>query len=197
MFIRRNFMAAILVPLLMLVTPAMAQEANPPAHRLAGKIVSIDGAKVTITTAAGTPSTFLLSGDTVITRDQPSSLQAIKAGDFVASAATRGADGKLHSTEVRIFPEAMRGLGEGQRPMSEASKIMTNAAVSEVVAAPQGQVLKVKFKGGESELVVDKSVPIIAVVVTDASSLKPGMSVFVMAVAASDGTLTARRVLGR
>ena len=51
--------------------------------------------------------------------------------------------------------EAMRGVGEGQRPTDLApNSLMTNATVSGVTAAPQGQVLKVSYKGGEAEVTV-------------------------------------------
>jgi hypothetical protein len=72
------------------------------------------------------------------------SLADIRAGDYVASTSARGTDGKLHAREIHIFPEAMRGVGEGQRPTDLApDSLMTNATVSGISAAPQGQVPKV------------------------------------------------------
>jgi hypothetical protein len=68
---------------------------------------------------------------------------------------------------LRIFPEALRGLGECQRPMSESNKTMTNASVTELVTAVQGRVLKVKYKDGTSELIVGPGVPVTALVVVD------------------------------
>ena len=44
------------------------------------------------------------------------SLSDLKPGDFVASGGVRGTDGKIHAVDVRIFPEMLRGIGEGQRP---------------------------------------------------------------------------------
>ena len=61
----------------------------------------------------------------------------IKPGDFVGSAAVRGADGKLHAEEVHIFPENLRGTGEGHRPMSGPQESMTNAAVAGIAARPR------------------------------------------------------------
>jgi hypothetical protein len=40
----------------------------------------------------------------------------IKAGDYVASTGVKSTDSKIHAIEVRIFPEAARGTGEGQYP---------------------------------------------------------------------------------
>ena len=119
----------------------------------------------------------------------------IKAGDFVASTSMKGTDGKNHSVELRIFPEAMRGLGEGQYAWDLAPEsLMTNATVSGVTGAPQGQTLKVTYKGGESELVVGPETPILGYGSGDVSLLKPGAAVFIVAQKQPDGSLTAARV---
>ncbi|QIG50905.1 hypothetical protein G5V57_26145 [Nordella sp. HKS 07] len=79
--------------------------------------------------------------------------------------------------------------------MKAPDTVMTNASVAEVVAAPEGQVLKVKFQNGTSELIVGPQVPVTAVVASDASALKPDMHVFVIAVKAADGTARAKRIM--
>jgi hypothetical protein len=123
------------------------------------------------------------------------SLGDIKAGDFVASTSRKGTDGKNHSVELRIFPEAMRGLGEGQYAWDLAPEsLMTNATVSGVTDAPQGQTLRVTYKGGESELVVGPDTPILGYGSGDMSLLKPGAAVFIVAQKQPDGSLTATRV---
>jgi hypothetical protein len=64
----------------------------------------------------------------------------IKAGDYVASTGVKSTDGKIHAIEVRIFPEAARGTGEGQYPWDlMPDSIMTNATVGKVDQAPQGR----------------------------------------------------------
>ena len=73
----------------------------------------------------------------------------------------KGTDGKNHSVELRIFPESMRGLGEGQYAWDlMPDSLMTNATVSGIASAPQGQDLKVTYKGGASEIVVGPNTPI-------------------------------------
>src|SRR5450631_1330114 len=168
-------------------TPAVAQQADG-VTRFSGTIEKLDGQHFTLKSADNSLVDFNVIAETMITRNEPSSLDAIKAGDYIASAAIKAEDGKLHSTEVRIFPEGMRGLGEGQRAMQEPGKTMTNASVSEVVAAADGPTLKVTFKGGTSELVVGPKVPITAVVIGKVDDLKVGLAVFVIAGKAADGT---------
>jgi hypothetical protein len=174
---------------------ALAQEAvNAPTTRLQGTIEQASAAAVVIHAKDGSSPELAIGPKTIIVETRPARLEDVKAGDFIASAAMRGADGKLHSSELRIFPEALRGLGEGQRPMSAPNQTMTNASVYEVAAGPEGRVIKVKFEGGESELIVGPEVPISALVVTGPDSLKVGEKVFVLASKASDGALTALRI---
>jgi hypothetical protein len=71
---------------------------------------------------------------------------------------------------------------------------MTNATVSVITAAPQGQVLKVTYKGGEAEVIVAPDTPIVTYVPSDASLLKPGAAIFCVALKKADGSLTAARV---
>ena len=52
-------------------------------------------------------------------------------------------DGKLHSTELRIFSEKMRGGGDGQRPMNDArNQTMTNATVMGTAIVNGSNVMK-------------------------------------------------------
>jgi len=71
---------------------------------------------------------------------------------------------------------------------------MTNATVSAVTAAPQGQTLKVNYKGNESEIVVGTDTPIFGYGSGDATLLKPGAAVFLVAQKKPDGSLSAGRV---
>lgn len=172
--------------------PASSQQAD---MRMQGTVEKIDSQSLLLRGKDGATSSVSLDSKTAVFTNQPSSLSAIKAGDYVASAAVKGADGKLRSKELRIFPEALRGIGEGQRAMDAPDTLMTNASVSEVAAAPEGDVVKVKYKDGTAELIVGPQVPVTAVVATDASALKTGTRVFVTATKAADGALTATRIL--
>src|SRR5689334_7035929 len=96
---------------------AFAQEAiNAPTTRLQGTIEQASDAAVVIHAKDGSSPELAIGPKTIIVETRTARLEDVKAGDFIASAAMRGADGKLHSSELRIFPEALRGLGEGQRP---------------------------------------------------------------------------------
>jgi hypothetical protein len=190
----QSFFAAVFVAVLAM--PAIAQNppASPPA-RIRGTVEKLDGQALTVKSREGQPVAVTLAPNVTVTYLVKRSLGDIKAGDFVASTSMKGTDGKNHSVELRIFPEALRGAGEGQYAWDLVPEsLMTNATVSGVTDAPQGQTLKVTYKGGESELVVGPDTPIFGYGSGDMSLLKPGAAVFIVAQKQSDGSLTAARV---
>jgi hypothetical protein len=72
---------------------------------------------------------------------------------------------------------------------------MTNATVDQTVKSVDGEVLMVKYKGGEKKIIVPPSATILAYVVGDRSELKPGANIrIVRAMKQADGTFTADRV---
>jgi hypothetical protein len=180
----------------LLAVPAGAQQApQGTPTRIRGTVEKLDGQALTVKPREGQQVTVTLAPNVTIGYLVKKSLADIKAGDFVASTSTKGTDGKNHSVELRIFPEAMRGVGEGQYAWDLVPEsLMTNATVSGVTGAPHGQILKVTYKGGESELVVGPDTPIFGYGSGDASLLKPGAAIFIVAFKKDDGTLSAGRV---
>jgi hypothetical protein len=190
----RLLLAGALITLLAL--PAAAQ--NTPQGtpmRIRGTVEKLDGQNLTVKSREGPELTIALAPNFTVSAVVKKSLTDIKAGDFVGAASMKGTDGKLHALEVLIFPEAMRGTGEGERPWDlTPGSLMTNATVSGITGAPQGQTLKVTYKGGESEIVVAPSTPIVTFAPGDASLLKPGAAIITAASKKPDGSLTASRV---
>jgi hypothetical protein len=180
----------------LLALPAAAQNApeGTPA-RIRGTVEKLDGQALTVKSRDGQQLAIALAPNFTVAYLVKKNLADVKAGDFVASTSTKGTDGKNHAVELRIFPEAMRGLGEGQYPWDlTPDSLMTNATVSGVTGAPQGQTLKVNYKGNESEIVVDPDTPVLGYGAGDASLLKPGAAIFIVALKKPDGTLSAGRV---
>jgi Domain of unknown function (DUF5666) len=180
----------------LMVLPAAAQNApEGTPTRIRGTVEKLDGQTLTVKSREGPELTIALAPNFTVAAVVKKSLEDIKAGDFVGAASTRGTDGKLQALEVLIFPEAMRGTGEGERPWDlTPDSLMTNATVSGITSAPQGQVLKVTYKGGESEITVTPNTPIVTFAPGDASLLKPGAAIITFALKKPDGTLTASRV---
>ena len=178
------------------VGPALAQ--TPPAGtptRIRGTVDKLDGQNLIVKSRDGQTLTIELAANVAVITLVKKSIADIKAGDYVASTGVKGTDGKIHAVEVRIFPEAARGTGEGQYPWDlMPDSIMTNATVGKVDQAPQGPVLHVTFKGTESEYTVGPDVPVLANAPGDISLLKPGVAVFVIALKHEDGKLTSARL---
>ena len=131
---------------------------------------------------------FQLAPNFLVLQNKTATLADIKPNDFVASAAVRGVDGKLHSTELRIFPDAMRGVGEGQRPMNDArNQTMTNATVTGAVVVNGSNNIRVKFDGGESELILDPGIPVTRIDTADIGLVRSGAKVRVRGVRTAEG----------
>jgi hypothetical protein len=163
--------------------------------RIAGTIDALNGDAVTVSTPDGRKQTVTLNPDLQVYGVESRRIADIKPGDFLASGGVRGTDGKIHAVEVRIFPEALRGIGEGQRPWNTKPEgVMTNATVGTVSHSGNGGVIHVTYKDGQSEFTVDPDVPILAYVAADRLLLKPGASIVTTATKGADGSLRTSRV---
>ena len=167
------------------------------AFAVNGTVSALDATSISLKSDVGElVETFKLAPNLLVIQNKPATLNDIKPNDFIASAAVRKADGKLHSTELRICPDALRGLGEGQRPMNDAqNQTMTNATVSGAAIVGGSNNIKVQFQGGESELILDPGVPVTAIVPVDKSLVKAGAKVRVQGVKTPDGALINRITL--
>ena len=126
------------------------------------------------------------------------SMADIKEGTFLGSAAMPQPDGSQKALEVHIYPEQMRGTGEGHRPYAPVpNSTMTNGAASVVatVAGVEGSTLVVKYKDGEKKIVVPPSAPIVRYEIGNKGDLKPGARFTVLAATKKpDGTVEANRI---
>jgi Domain of unknown function (DUF5666) len=161
--------------------------------RVRGAIESIDGSTYLIKARDGAELKVALADKAQVAAVVKASLADIKQGLFVGVTAVPQADGSLSAVEVHIFPEAMRGTGEGHyswdlRPQST----MTNANIDQIVTALDGQTLTLKYKDGEKKIFVAADTPIVGYVRGDNNDLKPGAKVFIAAVKQPDGTLQGR-----
>lgn len=181
------------LPIVMTVTPAFAQEAPV---RVRGTIAKADLPLLTVTTREGATVTVKLGDNTGVSAVVPAKMSDVKANTFVGIASTPMTGGQLRAVEVLIFPEAMRGTGEGHRNwdlMPEST--MTNATVSETVTRADGPVITLKYKEGEQNIFVPPDAPIVTFVPADRTELKAGAKIFIGAAQKQpDGTLTAGRI---
>jgi hypothetical protein len=97
--------------------------------------------------------------------------------------------------EVHVFPEAMRGTGEGSRPYDlRPNSTMTNATVAETVAGNDGQTLMIKYKDGEKKVTVGHDTPVVTYVPADKSELKAGAKIIAFIKQLPDGSFETNRI---
>jgi hypothetical protein len=193
---KRLAAAAVLVALF--AAPALAQSQPQPEGtptRIRGTVEKLDGKMLTVKTREGQTATITLADNFTVSALAKKTVGDLKSNDYIASTGMKGTDGKLHCVELRIFPEAQRGLAEGQFPWdSRPDSTMTNATVTGMATIAGGQTVKVKFKDTESEFVAGPECEVYAYVAGDPGLLKPGAAVFIGALKKPDGSLTAARV---
>ena len=161
--------------------------------RVRGTIERIDGSTYVVKARDGAELKVALADNPQIAGVVKASLSDIKQGSFVGVTAMPQADGSQSALEVHIFPEAMRGTGEGHYPWDlRPQSTMTNANVEQIVTAVEGQTLTLKYKDGEKKIFVPANTPIVVYVQGDKSDLKPGAKVFIAAIKQPDGTLQGR-----
>jgi hypothetical protein len=174
---------------------AFAQPKAKPV-RVRGEIQSVQGDRIHVKDRAGRQVVVVLPEKAPVRALTRVGIDAIKKNDYLGITSMPQKDGTLKAVEVQIFPEAMRGIGEGTRPWDlEPGSLMTNAAVDATVAGVAGRVLTMKYKGEQKKVVVPPEAPIVALGPGDRSLLKPGNHIFIVAATPqADGTLLARNI---
>ena len=178
---------------LSLAGSAFAQSSGSPA-RLRGKIDAVSDYAIQLTLRNGTKASAKLSSNVRIVWLTVAQPNEIKQGSYVGTAAVPQADGTLKALEVQVFPESMRGVGEGSRDWDLGpGSSMTNGTVGSLVAA-KGRTITITYKGGDKRVVVPDDVPIVTYEPANREALTVGASVLVNGSRAADGTVTATSV---
>jgi len=189
----RVTLAASLIAAVSAVAIAQAP-ANPPV-RIRGMVEKIEGTNLTIKANSGQSMNVKLADNYTVMGIAKASLADVASGKFIGTTTVGERNGALVALEVHIFPENMRGTGEGHydwdlRPDSK----MTNANVANVTSMGKDRVLTVQYKGGEKKVLVPEKAVIVSFTPVDRSELKPGAKVFAVTQRQPDGSLTAARV---
>ena len=168
--------------------------ANPPV-RLRGTVEKMDGQMLTVKSASGQSTTVKMADNFVVMGVNRANIADIASGKFIGTTTLGERDGMLVALEVHIFPENMRGTGEGHydwdlRPTSK----MTNANVANVTSIGKDRMLTVQYKGGEKKVLVPDNAVVVSYTPAAHGDVKPGVPLFVVATRQPDGSLTAPRL---
>ena len=179
------------------IIAASCSAATAQTMRISGTIEKADGNVLSLKSSDGAEVKLTLTENAMIIAVVKASMADIKEGTFLGSAAMPQPDGSQKALEVHIFPEQMRGTGEGHRPYAPVpNSTMTNGAASgATVAGADGSTMVVKYKDGEKKIVVPPNVPILRYEIGNKSDLKAGAQFTVLAATRKpDGTLEANRI---
>ena len=173
---------------------AIAQQPPTPS-RVRGTIEAVDGDVLAVKSRSGEDFKLHMGADMRVVGITSISLADIKVGSFIGATTVPGPGGEADAVEVHVFPEDMRGTGEGSRPFDlRPNSTMTNATVAESVVGNEGHTLTVKYKGGEKKVVVSPDTPVVTYVPADKSELKAGAKVIAFIKKQPDGSFEANRI---
>src|SRR5438067_9994996 len=148
--------------------------ANPPV-RIRGTVEKLDGQNLTVKDRSGQSMNVKLADNFLVVGIFKGSVADIASGKFIGTTTVGERDGALVAREVHIFPENMRGTGEGHYDWDLApNSKMTNANVAQIVKTGDGQVITVQYKGGEKKLLVTPETQVVSYTPSNRAELKPG-----------------------
>jgi hypothetical protein len=174
--------------------PFMARAQAPAPVRLRGTIEALSPTQLTLRQRSGERVELAIAPTLIVSEVYPVTLADIKAGSFVGVGAMPQADGTQRAIAVTLFPEAMRGTGEGHRPFDFVPEsTMTNATVADVAVAPDGQRLQLTYPDGRKTIVVPPGAPVVSIRAADRTLLAVGGAVSLTAQLV-DGKPTVMRI---
>jgi len=185
-------LAAVGLALICATVPASAQE----TVRIRGTIERVEGPVYVVKNRDGAEMKLTVTDNPLYVAIVKSSVADIKPGMFVGSTGVTQPDGTQKAIEVHIFPESMRGTGEGHYDWDlKPNTKMTNANVEQTVAGTDGPVLTVKYKDGEKKVLVTPETAVVTYVAGSKDDLKPGTHIFIGAAKKQpDGTVQTPRI---
>jgi hypothetical protein len=165
--------------------------------RVRGTLEQVNGNVLSVKTRSGTSTTVPLKDGAPVVAVAKGAMSDIQSNTFVGITALAQPDGTIKALEVHVFPESMRGTGEGHYPWDLLpNSTMTNAAVAQQVKKVDGNVLTLKYKDGEKSILVPADAVVVDLIPSDKTDLKPGAQIFVPRWAKkADGTWEATVVL--
>jgi Domain of unknown function (DUF5666) len=195
-------------------TAQTAQTSNPNAPTmLRGTVVSVSANQLVLKSDTGTV-TVKLSQPFQLYARSPSDLSKVTDNSFIGVTTVKQPDGSERATEIHVFPEALRGVGEGSRMMAPAvnagasrmtngnvsASRMTNGTASQSrmsngnVSSTNGSSLTVQYAGGSQKVTVPPNTPVTELKIAP-RNLAAGDQVAVLATKAPDGSLTAGKAI--
>jgi hypothetical protein len=203
-----------------IVSEACSRGAATPTgpQRIGGTIQSLSGQTLTISTSTGAVN-VQLSAATPVARVIAADRSQITDSSYLGIGSRKQPDGSLRAVEITVFPEAMRGAGEGNRDWNHpdiedggrmtngtagslkmtngtvAGSRMTNGTVMQAGSASVTLSYKDGTSTGTQVISIPTDVPIVRLEPGQQTDLTPGGHVLVFATSNASGARSATRVL--
>lgn len=184
----------------------VAAAPKPASARLEGTVVSMNASSITVQTSHGN-QTVAVDPKLRVLDLSKSSLDKVQNNSFIGTTVVPQPDGTYKSTEVHIFAESLRGMGEGFTKMNPSgSRMMANAAVHVPVnmmanstvramrASGTGKTISMTFPDRKITVHIPQNVPVSYINPASRSLLEKGKNVLVICNGAP-GKLTARTIV--
>jgi hypothetical protein len=153
--------------------------ADPPL-RIRGTIESVDGQTLAVKARDGSMMKVKLADSPRVLTLNKMTLADVKQGTFIGITAMPLPDGSQKAVEIHIFPEPMRGTGEGHYPWDlMPNSTMTNANVESSVVSNDGHELMMKYKDGEKKVIVPPNTEVVMFAPATVADIKAGQKFFV------------------
>ena len=187
---RKLLIIVLLSNFLLAFSPLFSYAQAPSTVRVRGTITGIDGQTILFSERSGEKLRIQMPEKFSIQEVYPIQMSDIQSNSFIGTATLPNKSGAL---EVLVFPESMRGVGEGHYPWDlEPGSYMTNATVSQFIKVGESGKLLLKYKDGEKTVLVPKDVPIVTFRPGSNALLVPNAQALIV-VSQQDGKLMAVR----
>jgi hypothetical protein len=180
---------------------------------LRGTVTSISANELVLKSDTGVVKVALAQPFHLYVR-APSDLTKVTEKSFIGVTTVKQPDGSERATEIHVFPEELRGLGEGSRMMAPGTSAnasrMTNGSVSASrmtngtasqsrmsngsVSSTNGSSLVVQYAGGSQSVTVPPNTPVTELKLAS-RNVAAGDQVAVLAKKAPDGSLIADKAV--
>lgn len=196
-----------------LLTGLINAQAQTPGPRVRADVVAFEDETLQLRAEEGSLLRVKLAPGARIMLESRVDLSAVTPGVFVGTTSSPQADGSLRAVQIRIFPEALRGTGEGHRIMSGSAgntmtnatvatvgkpvppaNTMTNATVSKLSDAGTLRSMTLSFKDGEKQVSIPPEVVVIKAEMAERKQLVPGAHIVLSISTQPDGSLSTDRI---
>ena len=170
-----------------------------------GAVTSVSATELVVKSDTST-ATIKLASPVMVYGRAAADLSIVKPNAFIGVTSVKQPDGSERATEIHVFPEDLRGLGEGSRMMTQNAapgSRMTNGTANPSsgsrmsngnIASTNGNNMVVQYAGGSQTIVVPPNTPVTEIKPLG-RALAVGDQVVVLTTRNADGSLSSNKVL--